>query len=201
MNEILIDILPIGVLLTFIGTLVTIYYTRRNLKTSKYIETITTERIKWIEKLRKDISQLVSWLTIYTFNKNEILKLEKRDNSLMENGYFDHDADSFVPNSMDEKEITIIEKEIDFYNKELNTISREKIVEKINLIKLRFNPIDDNEATFLLDRLINEVIMVDKFTAKSHIIAQEIMDNFINITQGILKSEWDKVKRETKKGK
>lgn len=200
MNDFLKDILPIGVLFTFIGTLVTIYYTRRNLKTSKYIETITTERIKWIEKLRNDISQLISWITIYTYNKHEIIELKKRNDSIMENGHYDHDVDSFVPDFIDEEELSGIGKEFDFYNKELNSISRERIIEKINLIKLRLNPSDDYDAIQLLDRLIYEVIMV-KFTEGQQKITQEIIDQFIKLVQKLLKSEWDKVKRETKKGK
>ena len=65
MNEFLKGTLPtsvifIGVILTFLGTMYSIYYTRKNLKTTKYIETITLERIKWLEIIRNEVSEIVA---------------------------------------------------------------------------------------------------------------------------------------------
>lgn len=61
MKEILNDyILPSGVLLTFIAATVSIYYTRKNIKTTKYIDTITSERIKLLSIIREEITHLVS---------------------------------------------------------------------------------------------------------------------------------------------
>lgn len=64
-------LLPSGVLLTFIATTVNIYYTRKNLKTTKYIDTITSERIKWLSIIREEITHLVSIIS-------ETLILHKR---------------------------------------------------------------------------------------------------------------------------
>jgi hypothetical protein len=51
-------IIPIGILITLIATILTfivgivnIIYTRKNLTTSKFIEVITSERIKWLKVL------------------------------------------------------------------------------------------------------------------------------------------------------
>lgn len=72
MNEFLKEILPISVVLTFIGTMITIYYTRRNLKTTKYIETITSERIKWLDIIRNEVTNIITnihfTLTVYSEN-------------------------------------------------------------------------------------------------------------------------------------
>lgn len=72
MNELLKEILPIGVIFTFFGTIITIYYTRRNLKTTKYIDTITSERIKWLDIIRNEITTIITnihfTLKIYSDN-------------------------------------------------------------------------------------------------------------------------------------
>lgn len=143
MNEFLKDILPIGVLLTFFGTLITIYYTRRNLKITKYIDTITSERIKWIEKLRDDLSMLISWITIFISNNKYLNELIEESESLdYENTRTNPHGDEpwpLISNQINENKINqnnIVS--------ELKGVSRQQIIEKIHLIKLRLNPNDDN---------------------------------------------------------
>ena len=46
-----------GILLTFGATILGHYFTRRNIKTSKFIDVITTERIKWLTTIRNDVSE------------------------------------------------------------------------------------------------------------------------------------------------
>ena len=84
MNEFLKEILPIGVILTFFATMYSIYYTRKNLKTTKYIDTITSERIKWLEIIRNEVSEIVTnvyfTLKIYSEdlkNKENEIKIMK----------------------------------------------------------------------------------------------------------------------------
>lgn len=54
----------IGVGLTLMGTLVTVYYSYKASRTTKYIETVTTERIKWMGILRDYLSEYFSLLNI-----------------------------------------------------------------------------------------------------------------------------------------
>lgn len=193
------ELLPIGVLLTFLGTLVTIYYTRRNLKTTKYIDTITSERIKWIEKLRDDLSILTSWITIFTSNYKNLAELaEEYDDletqDLMENPQGDEPFPMTMKFKSANKDIQLS------LQKELKGVSRQRIIEKIHLIKLRLNPKDDLRAIQLLDDLLVHFTTPIFESEKYDIINNEIKE-FVSLSQKILKDEWDKVKEETKRGK
>ena len=57
----------IGVSLTFLGTLFSIYYTRKNMKNTKFIDTVTSERIAWMETYRNYLSE---FLTVIRFRKD-----------------------------------------------------------------------------------------------------------------------------------
>ena len=54
--ETLLLLLSSGVIAAFVAQL----YTRKNLKTSQYINVITSERIKWIQDVRNEFSVLLS---------------------------------------------------------------------------------------------------------------------------------------------
>ena len=200
MSDFLKDILPISVVLTFVGTLFTLYYTRRNLKNTQYVQTITTERIKWIENLRLDLSTLASWITIYIHNQKNICELDVKYESLMENGYYDHDGEMFLPNPIDNDEIREIGTKTESYSKELESISKVKIIDKIHLIKLRLNINEDTEIMQMLDNLLTNVVLSD-FQISEFQKSKNVLDQFISSSQIILKAEWDKVKKETRKGK
>ena len=60
MNETIDYILLGGIILTFTGTLITILYTRRNIETTKYIDTVTSGRIRWIDIVRDEATSLVT---------------------------------------------------------------------------------------------------------------------------------------------
>lgn len=199
MNEFLKEILPIGVLFTFIGTLITLYYTRRNLKTTKYIDTIISERIKWIGKLREDLSLLTSWINIFISNKKYLNELSADYEELdfqesMTNPHGDEPWPTIIKDMSDNKE------KQDSLMRELGGVSRQKIIEKIYLIKLRLNPKDDSRAIELLDSLL-ENFTSPKFDCKKHDSIIKELHEFVVLSQQILKDEWDKVKNETKKGK
>lgn len=198
MNEFLKEILPIGVILTFIGTLVTIYYTRKNIKTTKYIDTITTERIKWIGSLRNDLSSLTSLITIYISNKRHLNTLSV---NLEELKYQAVESNPYSNNSLLSvmQRMTEIRKTQDRIKQELQGVSREKIIEKIHLIKLRLNPIDDSQVIILLDLLLDFFIH-PIFDSNNYDEINSTIKDFVNQSQFILKAEWDKVKYETKKG-
>ncbi|WP_439185844.1 hypothetical protein [Carboxylicivirga taeanensis] len=199
MNEFFKDILPIGVFLTFIGTLITLYYTRRNLKTTKYIDTITSERIKWIEKLRDDLSTLTSWITIFVSNNKYLNQLIDESEEL-EHQDFQTNPHEDEPWPMIMKEMADNKGEQNMLVSELKGVSRLRIIEKIHLIKLRLNPNDDIRAIELLDILL-EFFTPPKFETKKSEEVNNAIKEFITISQQILKDEWDKIKTETKKGK
>jgi hypothetical protein len=131
MNEFLKEILPISVVLTFIGTMITIYYTRRNLKTTKYIDTITSERIKWLDIIRNEVTNIITnihfTLKIYSDNiqdrENEIKNYEDDIEAQIEaqSRYFDTTTSSALGQR---KEIW----------------SQSHFIKYLNIFKLRLNP-------------------------------------------------------------
>jgi len=76
MDKLNFYILLLATISPFVATIRSTYISRQNLKTSKYIDTITTERLIRIKNLRKDISTLISWIMIYTYYKHEIVELQ-----------------------------------------------------------------------------------------------------------------------------
>ncbi|WP_044214202.1 hypothetical protein, partial [Saccharicrinis fermentans] len=66
----------IGAIASVLTSFLTLKYTRRNLKTTKYIETIITERIKWINLLRNDFSILITSILVLQDNKEKLHETE-----------------------------------------------------------------------------------------------------------------------------
>ena len=68
---------PIGIFATLLTSVMGIVINRINSRSTKYIDTITSERIKWIEKLRLEVADLNSiFLTII---KNHTFIVELKD--------------------------------------------------------------------------------------------------------------------------
>jgi len=197
MSEFFKYILPIGVIFTFIGTMMTVFYTRKNIKMTKYIDTITSERIKWIENLRNNLSTLLSWLIVYASNIDRLNLFseifdELENQELSENPYGDEVSSSYIVREMIENK-----KNKESILKELEEITKEKLIEKIYLIKLSLNSKSDSKMVNLLDILLDVFVLNIKETERSF---NSIIKEFVEISQLILKAEWEKVKSETKNG-
>jgi hypothetical protein len=143
-NEILKEILPISVVLTFIGTMITIYYARRNLTTTKYIDTITSERIKWLDIIRNEVTNIVTnihfTLKIYSDDlqdrEKEIRNYEDDYDAQMEAQarYFDTTTSLALGQR---KEIW----------------SQSHFIKYLNVFKLRLNPVEDKSIIEIIDYL------------------------------------------------
>lgn len=188
MKEILNDyILPSGVLLTFIAAVANIYYTRINLKTSKYIDTITTERIKWLSVIRDEVTSVISLIS-------ESLIIHKRniDNTQSQ---FPTQAD------MNDAMLKSHEHFFDSSNRDFlviqDTIDFKEIIRRLNLLKLRLNPIEDVEILNLLTYFVN-FYMSDYISENNIKEAKENINKLLYEAQLMLKNEWEKVKLESK---
>ena len=188
MNDLLKEILPIGVMLTFIGTLVTIYYTRRNLKTTKYIDTITSERIKWLETIRNEVSNIITnihfTLKIYSDNiKDRESEINSYENNIeaqyeAQMRYFDTPTSSALGQKKD------IWSQSDF-------------IWFLHLFKLRLNPIEDKKIIEIIDYFIKFYAESEYKSSKEIPEAKEKVKQLVEQTQELLKLEWEKVKDET----
>lgn len=188
-NEILREILPISVLLTFFGTMITIYYTRRNLKTTKYIETITSERIKWLTIIRNEVTSLITnihfTLKIYSENiqdrENEIKNYEDDIDVQIkaQSRYFDTPTSSALGQR---KEIW----------------SQSDFINNLYLFKIRLNPKEDKVIIDLIDYFIRFYAESEYKSADEIPEAREKVKHLISHTQELLKQEWEKVKKESR---
>lgn len=169
----------IAVLISFI----TVWYTRKNLKTKKYIETITQQRILWISTLRADFSLILA----QTITLKYCHEVEINDREV---GYPGEDNDpeniaeygDFVKNKNREK--------IDREQYNFQTISR------IELSILRLNDNDDSKLIETLEKI--KIIYLNNYYYE---ITDELIVELRNNIKKLLKKEWEKVKLETKKGK
>jgi hypothetical protein len=176
-------IVPIGVILTFIASILTIYFTRKNLKTSKFIDTITSERIKWIEKVRLEISEIYAELQEYLKLKYLLFSNEVKVNESQDIENILSQIDKLKDNSA--------------ISRDLERISKADLIKKLQLLKLRLNPIEDTEMISILDSYISLLLIggsVEKFEE-----GWNMLSRLVELTQKMLKNEWEKVKKETKK--
>lgn len=188
MKEILNSyILPSGVLFTFIATCINIYFTRQTSKTAKYIDTITSERIKWLSLIRNEISELIATISeTLIYYKEEIDEIESQnpdENYITDINYKYqlHYFDTLTRNSLTFKE----------------NVSYEDITKRLYILKLRFNPTEDFETLNLIQYFIN--YYKSEYKSKSDIEeAYEKINKLVVNIQSLLKNEWEKVKKESK---
>ncbi len=153
---------------------------RTNILTSRYVEVVTNQRILWLEKIRDDISDIVSLARIISFNKK-----------LLEQFY-----DVTIIN-----EFIIKNKEFNISNEYMKKLyEKEEAISKLfkltTKLKLRLNPTDDEEMIILLSKI--EDGLINKISKEE---MSKILDELVKLSQSILKVEWEKVKKEVKEGK
>ncbi|WHF52402.1 hypothetical protein QGN23_03760 [Chryseobacterium gotjawalense] len=180
-------VIPLGVISTFIVGVYNIYIIRKNLKSTKFIETITTERIKWLNILREEISEIISIISdsLIFYNKgvSSIVEEDPNENSAFNRKYNDsmHNLDTNTSELLSYK----------------NKIDYSEVIKKLYILKLRFNPSEDSETLSYVQYFI-EFYNKEYKSADDLIEAKNKIDLFVKNIQLLLKKEWEKVKRETK---
>lgn len=174
-----------GILLTFIATLLTLYNSRVNLKTTKYIETITSERIKWLEIIRSEYSELSSRILfsikLYKWQiKNQEDNLNQSETINVYENFFD--AETNIA-----------------FNKIEKLWSISDYIEKLTLFKLRLNPLDDIEIISDIDYFLNFYSKTEFLNEQKITEAEIKINKLTKEIQKVLKTEWEKCKKETKK--
>lgn len=178
-----------GVFSTLFATLYNIYSTRRNLKTSKYIDVVTTERIKWLAIIRNEVAELTSLMKeTIVFYEREIENIEHENPSqeTMDDVNYEHHQHYF--DSLTENAFLSNKK----------TTSK-NLISRLIILKLRFNPKDDLSTLKLIDYFIE--FYQSKYKSSVDLTkASEKIELFIAEIQEMLKREWEKVKKESKGG-
>jgi len=141
-----------GIILTFILGVWNILYSYRASRRTAFINTVTSERVKWLEKLRQNISTFCGLTYTWSFSE-----LEGKPGDIE------------------------VLKEVDKLR---------------HLIRLQLNP----EGIY--DREIEELIA--QIPTQTHKIHEEKLKDSLNslveVSQKLLKEEWDKVKEESVRG-
>ena len=145
-------ILSLGIILSFVLGVWNIVNNYRLSRRTAFINTVTAERVKWIEKLRKNISVFCG--LSYTWRAS---RLEGK------------------PGEQD------VLKEIDKLR---------------HLIRLQVNPEGTHDKE--IERLI---ALIPELTHESHTDEfKKELNKLVEVSQKLLKEEWDKVKEESKRG-
>ncbi len=147
-------------------------YSRRNLKSSQYIDVITSERIKWIGNVRDDITALVSSVMIHIGNA------------------YHEDTESGIN----------LRETYDRIDTGLKSVlGKSEIVTKAVLLKLKLNPAEDGDIIGILDVIIDLFTPITYNIANSNCWEEIDREKLINLCQAMLKREWERVKDETRK--
>lgn len=179
-------ILPSGVLFTFIATCVNIYYTRQSSKKSKYIDTITSERIKWLSLIRNEISEIISIISeTLIFYSEEINNIESQNPD-----------ENYIADTNYKFQIHYFDSQTRKPLKFKDHVEYENIIKRLYILKLRFNPLEDQDILYIIQYFIKFYNI--EFKSKADITeAQLEIENLVKNTQSLLKNEWEKVKSES----
>lgn len=179
--SLIVSIMSSGVIAAAISQ----YFGRKNLKTSQYITVITSERLKWIEIVRSDMTALVSSVLMHQENSCKIMNVsEEEENILYEAFNFDEIEEQYRVSGIVERELNLL-------------LSRSEIVRKAILLKLKLNPKEDSGIINILDDIITVFSNIGNDFSNS--VKRIKCDSLVLECQNMLKREWDKVKEETRK--
>ena len=147
--------LSLGVILTFVLGVWNIIYNYRNNRRTSFINTVTSERVTWIERLRGNISKFCglthTWVMSQLHGK---------------------DGEEGVLKQLDE---------LRYY------------------IRLQLNPKPEASLDRKIETLISEIVTLCGPEPNQDKVLCAI-DDLIKTSQELLKSEWDKVRDESKRG-
>ena len=161
------------------------------MKTTKFIETITIERIRWIQIVRDDFTGLISSILIHLNNTeylNELKdeKIRQEHTEYLVGAYRENTDEDLQEFSRLNNDILNVEHAIS------KTLTRREIASKALLIKLKLNPKDDIEIIKDLDKIIDFFSDYSKNMKEFDLNLNIVVEK----TQNLLKREWDKVKFE-----
>jgi hypothetical protein len=166
-------------------SLLAVLYTRSNIKVQKYIDTITMQRIKWIDTLRNDLSDIISGIYLASYCDQ---KLSEYDDFMYHVGPDSHEQGVSLSKYGDELN--------ELKSKLKSDISKIELIRKIDLSIMRLNQTDDVKLIDTLEKSKKLVLSADFDLDK---IEEFIKELRLEVSI-VLKNEWEKVKQEVKKG-
>jgi len=180
----------ITVILSTSAALFAVLFTRKNLRTSKYIDIVTTERIKWIESVRNDFSLLISSILIIRENEEKYHEIK-----------FESERVGYVRNITNQDDFDDSQLSSDYDTDKLisnmdlllkKCLTPAEVILKATQLQLKLNPNEDSGVIKSLELISNEFSKASFKKADSKIQLEQL----INSVQSLLKREWKKVKDE-----
>lgn len=204
-------ITTVGILLTFSLGIFNLITNNKNGKKTQFINTVTSARIKWIYELRDLVSQFVSYIPFYTstyiwqngkergdYNKNLIEIKEKIKLHLNYNDERDKKILNLIEDIVKliyrlyEECVEFVENDDDQKVDQLAKIKSEGENIDVSIVKLK--PID-----LYLDKL-NTAIHSYSLMEELRKDIPRLTEQLTGLIQEYLKTEWERVKFESKNG-
>jgi hypothetical protein len=166
------------------------------MKTTKYIETVTSERIKWLEEIRNDISDIFTSIDYICTSTTIFLSILAERETLVGINISNSNDRDFITSRVEKLKVQAEKLQAEIYNQDNKTA----LTRKLYLISLRLNYKEDQDIIKELDKareILNhnryDMIMIDEL--------RQISQKVIIDIRTVLKNEWEKVKRESQKGR
>lgn len=177
-------VVPIGVLLTFTGTLFSIYYTRKNIKNTKFIDTVTSERIKWMGIFRERMSEFISVIrTTKEYDTDLIGRTQEYKDK--------RNKEIYEEKTKLQRDIIALQCKIQLHLNPKGTRDK-KILSYVKTLT-------DLYVSYYSDEKPDGTLNIEgKTEFRKRML--EIYSKLVDESQLYLKDEWERVKLETQKG-
>lgn len=170
------------------GTLYTIYITRKNLKTAKYIDTITAHRIKWIDIITNEVADISTNIHLSLNTMSQEIEAQTIENSSPSND----------PECQSKQDWHLFSVYTSIAFMEDSIIPNcSDLIFKLNRLKLRINSSEDTEINTLIEDIIKFYTDGER---KDEVDIQKIrkITSLLMVQfQIVFKNEWEKVKQES----
>lgn len=178
-------------------SLISLIYNRKNVKMQQYVDTITSERIKWIGKLRSDFSSIISYIFLTVYVEKDA---EEWEENFEENFFLEHDDPENI--SMEESigfdEVKDKIREYQNMGKKTKSDANNSgFIKCIDSVIMKLNIQDENDKELiqiLEDAKFLPFGLFDKKTIETK------MNKLKHLMRQTLKNEWERVKKEVQKG-
>jgi hypothetical protein len=168
-------------------------YNRKNVKMQQYVETITSERIKWISDLRNNFSEIISYLYLSVY-------VEKEGDEWW-NEYTEYrDQNELVTRDDAEEDLEVsmkIKRFRDMARKETSDENNVLFIKRVDALIMKLNDQDEDDKKLI--RMLGEAKTLPFFLFEKGEIINKI-DELKKMMRLILKNEWERVKKEVQKG-
>lgn len=168
-------------------SLLALFYARNNIKMQKYIDVVTAQRIKWIGELRADFSAILSYVYLSTYVEDVADKWQNNFEENIEDFFGDdewyYSAKDNINRLYEAKTKSTPENYAEF-------------IRRIDLCILKLNPSDSRDEKLIEELEKFKLVPYDHQPGSLNELLIKIRD----MMGEILKSEWDRVKKEVQKG-